>query len=369
MVAMFPKRAEEVASGALNTLAPEDTIITIESTAMGAWGDYYDRCQRAMVQDRMIEAGAAVRTSMDYRLHFYGWWQDPRNRMNPDGVPIPDKLSTYFDQLETMYQCRIFPGQRAWYLKKSEEQKDKMKREHPSTPKEAFEGSVEGAYYAVELAKIEADGRICDLPYIPTLPVYTFWDIGRNDSTAIWLAQVVGPWVNFIGYYENAHHGSSHYTNYLRTLKNEKGYQYGCHYLPHDAKVSDWSVSENKTRKEVIEDARIGPVTVVERIESLSDGIEMTRQFLARCRFDRKECGEYPVGSGRGGLPALRAYIKSFDERAQVWSDTPMKNWARHGADAIRQAAQGFSAEDASDIPRPPKKSKRSDRVRSAMTA
>ncbi len=364
MVAMFPARAEEVTSGALNTLSP-DTIVTIESTAMGAWGDFYKRCERAMQHERQVAAGAAVRTKLDYKFFFFAWWQDPTNRLDPTGVTIPDDLTEYFDGLEAEFECRIFPDQRAWYVKKLEEQMDKMLREHPSSPAEAFKGSVEGAYYAKELAKAEREGRICDLPFIPSLPVVTFWDIGRNDSTAIWFAQYVGPWIHFIRYYENSGEGASHYAGVLKRFRDEYGYAYECHYLPHDAGVADWSQGDNRTRKEVLEDMKIGKVEVVPRILNLADGIDMTRQMFAKCKFDKTNCGEHPVGSGRGGLPALRAYRKSFDERSQTWSETPIKSWANHGADAIRQAAQ------AAEMPREavPKKKRQRDRTRTAMTA
>lgn len=371
MVAMFPLRADEVASGALNALAA-DGIGIIESTAMGAWGDFYDRCQRAMVHERLVTAGQAVRTPLDYRLFFFAWWQDAANRIDSDGVTITQEQHDYFDTLEAQFECRIFPDQRAWYVKKMEEQRDKMLREHPSTPAESFKGSVEGAYYAQEMAQIEREGRICDLPFHPTLPVYTFWDIGRNDATAIWLMQQVGPWYHFLRYYESNNTSVAHYTNLLSKWRDEFGYRYACHYLPHDAGNTDWSRTDNKTRKEVVEGMAIGPVEVVERIDVLADGIEMTRQMLARCKFDKTGCGEHPVGSGRGGLPSLRAYRKGFDEKSQTWSEKPIKSWANHGADAIRQAAQGFDkpAEQPADSAAARRRKRRRDtRLRSGMTA
>ncbi len=45
-----------------------------------------------------------------------------------------------------------------------------MKREHPSTPQEAFEASTEGAYYGREMAAAAEQGRICDLPINPSVP-------------------------------------------------------------------------------------------------------------------------------------------------------------------------------------------------------
>lgn len=364
MCSQFPIRAEEVSSGALNTVAPDpNTIITIESTAMGAFGDFYDRVQRARTHERMVESGQAVRSILDWKLFFFPWWMDPVNKIDPTGIPITEKQADYFRSIEVEYECRLFPEQRAWYVKKLEEQKDSMRREHPSTLDEAFQGSVEGAYYAFELAQAEDDGRVCDLPFIPSLPVYTFWDIGRNDSTAIWFMQVVGPWLHLIRYYENSGHGAAHYAGVLAKLRDEKNYRFETHYLPHDADVADWSQGDNRTRKQVLEDMKIGRVEVVPRIGNLLDGIEMTRQMMSRCKFDKTMCGEDPVGSGRGGLPALRAYRRAFDEKSDMWGDRPVKSWANHGADAFRQAAQGF------ENPTEKKPKKKRGTPRSAMTA
>ncbi len=64
-----------------------------------------------------------------------------------------------------------------------------MKREYPSTPDEAFEASLEGAYYADQLAAAELQGRIGNFPAETGVPVDTAWDIGIGDYTSIWLFQ------------------------------------------------------------------------------------------------------------------------------------------------------------------------------------
>lgn len=373
LVSQFPQRAQEVASGAFNALT-KDGICIIESTAMGSWGDFYQKCKTAAEMDRQVESGSAMRTRLDYKLFFFAWWQDPANCLSPEeaaGVPMTDEDLRYFDAVEAQMQCRLFPGQRAWYVKKASEQAEHMLREHPSTPEEAFKGSVEGAYYARELAKLEKDGRFCDLPHIPTLPVYTFWDIGNSDSTAIWVMQHVGPWLHFLRYYENSHEGAGHYANVLARWRDEHGYRYARHYLPHDAGNSDWSRTDNRTRKQVLEDMKIGPVEVVPRIEVLADGIEMTRQLFAKVKIDRAGCGEDPK-TGRGGIASLRAYRKQFDEKSQTWSDQPVKSWANHGADAFRQCAQGYDKPPEQPDTREAERKRRKQRerrLRSGMTA
>ena len=336
MCAKAPERAEEVSSGALNTIQPGN-IVVIESTAYGAFNDFAKRAKRAQELDRQIRAGTAKLTDLDYKFHFFAWWMDPKNQLSTDGVTETQADRDYFDQVESEMQCELSPQQRAWYIKKSEEQGEKMFREHPSTPDEAFKASVEGSYYGVLMAKADKEGRICDLPIVPNIPVNTFWDIG-GDMTAIWFHQHVGPWHHFIDFYANEGETATHYARILR----DKGYLYGKHYLPHDGVVGDWSHPEHLTREQELQRLGVKPIIVVPRIPNITDGIDMTREMLPLCRFDKTRCGENPAGSGRGGIPALRMYRKRFNEATQAYSEEPYHDWASHPADALRQFGQGY---------------------------
>lgn len=336
-----PRRAAEVVAGALNTV-PVDGIVTVESTARVAQGHFYAMVERSRRYDRMLRAGTISALSpMDYKFFFLPWMDDPTAVLH-----TPNELSAemleYFQKVEAESGHTLTDPQKWWYAKKREEQGDQMYLEFPSTPEEAFWVSSEGAYFARLIAKAEMEGRICDLPFIPGLPVNTFWDIGRNDANSIWFHQEVGAWHHFIDYFEASGEGAAYYAHKLRELQAERGYVYGTHYLPHDAEVSDWSEGENRTRAEVLADLGVKPQLVVPRIASVLDGIDMVRQALPRCRFDRTRCGETEPGSGRGGLPALRQYRKAFNERAQVYSTMPYHDWSSNGADAFRQFAQGY---------------------------
>lgn len=337
MCAMFPQRAREVKTGALNTVSP-DAIVTIESTAHGRIGDFYKMAHRAREMDAMVKAGTAKLSKLDYRFMFFPWFDDPVNTLDPEGVPITDEDAAYFQKLEDEHGIKVDAGQRAWYVKKAQEQNDKMKQEHPSTPDEAFEQAIEGAYYGKEMAKAAADGRICDLPIIPGIPVNLFFDIGMSDSTSIWFHQQVGVWHHFIDYYENSGEQVAHYIKKLR----EKDYLYGKLYLPHDGVNTEWGGQDNLTRLKIVQKQFPGKVVLVPRIDNLQDGIDMTRQVLPRCRFDRRRCGESPAGSGHGGIPALQSYRHAFNELLSVWHDYPLHDWASNGADAFRQFAQGY---------------------------
>ena len=65
-----------------------------------------------------------------------------------------------------------------------------------------FSGSA-GAYYSQQLMGMREQGRITQVPYEPRLPVYTAWDLGIRDATAIWFCQPFNASFRLIDYYEN----------------------------------------------------------------------------------------------------------------------------------------------------------------------
>ena len=339
MWAKYPDKAQEVKTGALNTVH-EGAMVVIESTAMGTEGDFYIKCKRAMELDRLIRAGTAELSDRDYKFFFFPWYVDVANRMNPHGVVVSRELESYFGKLEVSAGVELTTGQRAWYVKKQEEQTSDMFSEHPSTAEEAFQASIVGAYYATEMAKAEKDGRVLDLPLNPMAPVYTYWDIGVSDSTAIWFVQKNGPWFDHVDYYENSGESVDHYIAKLLELREERGFTiYGTCFLPHDGANTDWSSSGNKPRDQYLREAGF-KVEVLPRVENLQQGIDWTRTHITRCRFDRKFCG--PDENDRGGLPSLKNYRKKWNEQQECFHDRPLKNWAVHGADAFRQEAQAY---------------------------
>lgn len=192
----------------------------------------------------------------------------------------------------------------------------------------SFTAAVQGAYYADIISKLHKDKRICSVPIEPSIPINTFWDLGRNDTTAIWFHQYVGREHRFIDFYENNGEGLTHYASVLR----EKGYLYGDHYLPHDVEVTE--LTTNLSRRETLESLGVDPIEVVPRVRDINEGIEMTRQLLTKCVFDELKCSE--------GLRALENYRKDYDEKRQVFRARPLHDWCSNPADAIRQCAQGF---------------------------
>ena len=219
-----------------------------------------------------------------------------------------------------------------WFTQELRDEMDHLRATDEQEYLHVWEGELkqfaDGAVYAPQLKKARADGRICDIP-VMSVETHTFWDLGRNDSTAIWFMQIVGREHRFIDYYE---HRLVELDHYIRVLK-DKGYNYGTHYLPHDVEVTELT-STRGSRKDILISGGIRNVRVVPRIANVNDGIERVRQAFPQCYFDQTRCER--------GLDALANYQYVFDEQYNTHRKVPLHNWASNGADAFRQYAQGF---------------------------
>ena len=323
--AKYPEKAREVRSGALNTV-DKDQVVFVESTAEGQDGHFFELCQAARSRANL---GTAL-TPMDFKFHFSPWHEDERYTLDSTAVEITPSFVAYFDKLKRL-GITLSPAQRAWYVKKAEQQQGDMTREFPSTPDEAFEAAIEGAYYSEQLMRMELDRRLTAVPIDPALPVMTAWDLGFNDANTIWFIQVAGLEVRFIDYYEASGHGLEHYVNELQARRAQHGYTFGEHFFPHDVNTSE--LSNGRSRFDTLAGLGIVP-TPVPRVRNINDGINATRRLLARAVIDPVRCAQ--------GLRALRNYRREWDEERGTFRDRPLHNWASHGADAFRTFAQGF---------------------------
>lgn len=322
--AKYPDKAREIVTGSFPTLKAGQMLF-VESTAEGIGGYFHDYCMTALARQKE----RAPETMLDFRLHFFPWWRKPANVLDPAGVVIDDRLERYFAMLDGQHGIKLSPEQKAWYSKTQDVLREDMKREHPAYPEESFAQSVEGVIYAKEMTALREQGRITSVPWDPSVPVNTFWDLGMDDCTAIWFHQRVGLQNRLIRYYECAGEGMAHYATQLTS----HGYTLGTHYLPHDAdqRLQGETV---ETRAAILRRLVPGTVTVVDRIRAVSDGIAKTREFLPTCWIDADNC--------LSGLNALDSYRREWDEKLGRWKDSPHHNGASHAADAIRQGAQGY---------------------------
>jgi len=206
----------------------------------------------------------------------------------------------------------------------------------------SFEGAVDGAYYSLQLSAARESGRIGMFPHVTNLPVYTFWDLGFNDSMSIWFVQRVGQEIRHIDFYHNRQHGFDHYAKILK----DKPYTYFEHYMPHDSAVHDISAPGKLSRKDVAEQLGIKPIKTVERPQNraaVMAGIEAVRSVFSQCTFDENNC--------KYGLSALAGYHADYDEKKMIIEDSPVHDWCSHPADAERTMATSDFLEIKEDTP------------------
>lgn len=322
--AKYPDKAKEIVTGAIQAVKTGNAIF-IESTAEGQQGYFYEYCDKARTKLRLEEE----LTAEDYKFHFYPWYENPEYTLDAKNVDISQESNQYFNDIERELGIKLNKEQRAWYVKKEEELQGDMKREYPSTPDEAFEQTIEGAYYEDQFRKIETRKQIIHLPYEPALPLFTAWDLGLDDYTAIWFIQPEGERFRIIDYYENNGEDLDFYVNILR----EKEYHYHGHYLPHDVEVRD--LVTNKTRKSKLEALGLKNILVAKSYPgALDDGINEVRSILPKCWFDKNNTKQ--------GRSRLKQYRKAWDEKQAMFKSTPLHDMNSHGADAFRTFAMAW---------------------------
>ncbi|MEH3094417.1 terminase [Klebsiella aerogenes] len=324
--AKYPEKAKEIVTGAFEAV-PLGGVITLESTAEGRAGYFYDYCaeaEKAMLQGKEL-------SNLDWKFFFFSWWKNPRYAIDPV-EPLPARLIEYFAEMEAKHGVAVNERQKAWYHAKEKTLGDDMKREYPTIPAEAFQQSVEGAYYAKQFRWLYTNKRIGQIPDNSHLPVHTFWDIGVGDSTAIWFVREVGEEFHIIDYYENSGEGLRHY---MKVLK-DRGYEYGEHWGPHDIENREFA-ADAKSRKELARegyeiDGQMYSLNfkVVPKA-GIDTGIESAREILPKCVFDEEKCSE--------GISHLEGYRKEWDDKRGCWKDKPLHDFTSHGADGFRYFA------------------------------
>lgn len=328
--AKYPDKAKEVVTGSLQAV-PASGITIIESTAEGQDGEFYKMVQRALGHQQAHKD----LSERDYRMHFFPWWEEPGYSIDAyETVPLTEKDLMYFAKLEAVIGKALTPGQKAWYVAVREAEfsgdESMMWQEYPGTPEEAFQVSVEGCYYATQLADARKQNRIGNVPAVDAV-VDTFWDIGNSDSTAIWFKQQIGLEHRFVRYYENSGETLGHYYKYLQ----DTGYILGHHYLPHDAAHKRLSDS-NKSIEQMFEDLGMQNIIIVERITDEQVGIMQTRKAFPQCYFDEVGCAD--------GLKRLAGFKKAWNKALGAWRTDPEQNEHVHGADSFRQFGQALES-------------------------
>lgn len=324
----YPEKARELKTGAFQAIG-KDSKITIESTAEGKAGLFYELWQKSVMKKRLLDEVGAQLSPFDFEPIFLSWMMDPDCNLTQP-VHIPEHLQEYFDT----FNPPLRDTQKYWYAAKYEEIGAEIKQEYPSTPKEAFEKVLEGTYYANEYKNL----TLGKFDYDPSYYVYSAVDLGMNDTFSNIFFQVdLNGQVTIIAEYMDSGHGLEYYRDIYDAFKKKYNWHYQFMYAPHDVAVRE--LTSDKTRLQVLKELKFNPIVV--KRHSLIDGIEATRQLLKNIRIDT---------SCEATIAAIQNYRKAFNEQLGVFLDKPVHDEHSHPADALRYLAMGLKHRPPQDV-------------------
>ena len=225
--------------------------------------------------------------------------------------------------------------------------------QYQQSPDDALQ---EGMVYKTDLELLIEEGRYCSIPVERSLPVYTFWDLGRNDDMVIWLMQPHRKELRLIASYSNRDEDMPHYINWLKDFQVKYNIRYEEHLAPHDIAVHD--MMTNESRIDVAKKMGI-KLRLVERCKSKRESINSLKTLFPRIWIDNKRCdtdlagntGDMARKTGWKGLKALR---RQWDHDNEVFKDDVGPKWATNFTDALQQMGLYYKEK----VTRPPPKAR-----------
>lgn len=217
-----------------------------------------------------------------------------------------------------------------WFPAVLEQERRESQKRDPENYPNIWEGqckpAVEGAIYYRQVAEMETQGRVRQVPYDPSLKVHTIWDLGWNDKTAIILCQRVTSEIRIIDYIEDSHRTLAEYAADL----NAMGLNWGQDWLPHDGYTKD--VKTGKSAEEILKAHRRAVRPQSSGIPKLDveKGIIAARQVFSRAYFDQHKT--------RRLIECLKRYRRSVSSATNE-PGMPLHDEFSHGADAFRYLA------------------------------
>jgi len=351
LCAKFPARAAQLKGDTLPAVHPQKGgRISVESTAEGPAGDFYELCIKARADTIKSELTGIPLNVKQYRFHFFAWFEDEKNSIDPKGFDIPQKMREYFAELKNVHKIDLTEGQKTWYYFTKDGANGlgkKMKQQHPSTIDEAFEQAVDGAVYPEEMLDMHDSGYIGNFPYVKRHPVFTFWDLGisKGNATCVIFVQFIKDEIRIIDYYECEGRGMTFHAAQVLAKPYTWPINDDFCFLPHDAANRDKITAVPLL--DSAEELGLRVHQVIRPQNKDKDGIEAVRGIFPNLRInlmapeDDHQLGDPYHGTDRL-IKALSYYRYSWDEDKKIWSKTPIHDWASNPADALQTLALGY---------------------------
>ena len=264
--------------------------------------------------------------------------------LNPD----MDTDDTYVRFIATpsddTWVCQVNWRDNPWFPYVLEQERQKAQRINPESYEHIWEGKprrvADGAIYRYEIDAVYNDGRVCNVPYDPLLPVHTAWDLGWNDAMTIIMVQRGPQDVRIIDYIEDSNRTLDWYVAEL----GKRQYRWGTDYIPHDGRTRNFQTG--KSTEEMLR--AMGRTVSVLAQTSVEEGIKAARLVFPRCYFDKNKAARL--------LECLKRYRRDVHTKTNE-PTIPLHDEFSHGADAWRylsQAVDRMASQFATFVEPPP---------------
>lgn len=190
-----------------------------------------------------------------------------------------------------------------------------------------WSAALPGSIYGKVIEEARREGRICAMPVAGDALVNTSWDLGSPRHTVVWFFQVCGREIRMI----DCDMGREETITERVARMLAKGYNYGKHFLPHDALQTERTGLT--LRDELVRSGLpSASVSVVPRTHSVWVGINHALEMFNAISFRSPQCDN--------GVEALGAYRQHIEGEGALTKSEPIADWASHPSDAFRTMAE-----------------------------
>ena len=200
--------------------------------------------------------------------------------------------------------------------------------------------NTEDGYYSNEYEIAKNEGRIGAGKHIPSLPVYTFWDLGKGtaakctDAMSVWYVQFPDndlpepKKIRLIGFEESR---GGVWADHAANLR-KKGYEYGGHFMPWDINKGVAGMEGNNLLW--AKEAGIESTPVQRRGRGIMSAIELCRRAWAKLEFCE--------GSAAEGAERLSEYHEKKDRDRNFMGVPEHDSRSSNVADSFRTMVEAL---------------------------
>lgn len=305
-----------------------------------------------MVQQRIAKGDSTDFLNSDKAPDDYQMFKVPAliDREYLDTLPEEMRLNCIADTGFTGARCSYWPKKEPTETLLAMEKADAymFSSQYLQNPDDAL---AEGVVYKKQVELLIEEGRFLNIPVEPSLPVYTFWDLGRNDDMVIWLMQPFRNELRMIACYANRDEDMPHYINWLKDFQEKYKIRYAQHMAPHDIEVHDLMINEKRTDQA----KKMGiKFKTVERCKNKRESIDSLKKLFPRIYIDKVRCDTDLAGNTgnmahKTGWKGIKALRREWDHDNEIFKDEVGPKWATNFTDALQQMGLYYKEEKAKD--------------------